>query len=743
MWRGCPALKRKRDVLFGVIWCGNYISRTYELFSMNVYGHRMRLYALLHILFLLGIILICGTVFAQCMENASCHTTVVTLGLNAYGGTPLSGGLFLAPVNPAFAEYQNQSAFKSTEPVTMSVVMSNGSIGTVPAEGIIPSPVSLDHTTGQHIGPDGGIQVVGGTYPNAYDLRTSSKVSPVKNQGTADTCWVFASVASLESYFLPQVSWDFSENNIKNTLSVNYTNGFDRGANDMGNTVMTTAYFTRWSGPVTEAEDPYSDTSITSPTNLAPVVHVQNVYFLPPRSGPTDNDNIKYALTTYGAVTASIDFENSYYNATSVSFYNPSTSTYTNHAVTLVGWDDSYSKTNFATTPPGDGAFIAKNSWGTTWGNQGYFYISYYDATVGNDNKAFTGEPTTDYTNEYSYDPLGLVGTLGYYSATTASYANVFTATSAQSLTAVGFYTPATNTAYQVRIYLNPAGGPLNPSGYAVQTSGTLSSPGYHTVTVPAVALSSGQRFSVVVTASTPGYDYPIPIQYPLAGYSSHATASAGQGYVSPDGTNWNDITNIEANAAVCLKAYTTMPSSSSTSLVGIFRNGIFYLGSSNTNGGGTINGFTFGTTGDIPVVGDWTGSGTDTVGIFRNGVFYLASANQNNGGTINGFTFGTTGDIPVVGDWTGSGTDTVGIFRNGVFYLASANQNNGGTINGFTFGSKGDIPVVWSHNGIDTVGVFRNGMFYLASANQNNGGTVTAFTFGTTGDKPVTGIWS
>jgi PKD repeat protein len=164
---------------------------------------------------------------------------------------------------------------------------------------------------------------------------------------------------------------------------------------------------------------------------------------------------------------------------------------------------------------------------------------------------------------------------------------------------------------------------------------------------------------------------------------------------------------------------------------VGVFRNGMFYLATANLAGGGNVNAFSFGTTNDVPIVVD------NKVGVFRNGMFYLASANQNGGGTVNAFSFGTTNDIPVVVD------NKVGVFRNGMFYLASANQNGGGTVNAFSFGTTNDVPVVWHHDSIDTVGVFRNGMFYLASANQNGGGTVNAFSFGTINDKPVTGTWA
>ena len=147
-------------------------------------------------------------------------------------------------------------------------------------------------------------------------------------------------------------------------------------------------------------------------------------------------------------------------------------------------------------------------------GGERVFYISYYDRTVGNYSVAFTGEPVSDYDRVYSYDPLGWVSSIGYGS-TTAQYANMFTTQSAETLKAVGFYTPASNTAYVVNIYRTPNSGPINTAGSAATTSGTLSSPGYHTVTVPDVALTAGQKYSIVVSTTTPGYTFPIPVEDP------------------------------------------------------------------------------------------------------------------------------------------------------------------------------------------------------------------------------------
>ncbi|HII99299.1 MAG TPA: hypothetical protein HA272_08645 [Methanoregula sp.] len=520
--------------------------------------------------------------------------------IQAIPDTAVQPSPVLAPVNPAFVYYQQQQqvtqADQSIARSALATQSFSGSPLPMGIKGKVPSPVSLEQNRGQIISFDSGApHLKGNPAAPAFDLRTQGKVSSVKNQGHVGSCWAFAAYGSLESTLLTGETWDFSENHMKNTLAATFPNGtsnpwgYDRTWDDGGNEFISTAYLTRWTGPVRESDDPYSDTSGVSPGGLKPVKHVQNVYFLPARSTLNDTATIKNALVQYGAVQAGIAFDplypliNSSYDPANYTYYNGYWP-FTNHAVTIVGWDDTFNQSKFTAspsamqfreynitiTPAGDGAFIVKNSWGTGWGDGGYFYVSYYDVTIGDECVAVTANDTTNYDHVYSHDPLGWVVT--YANVSTAQYANVFTASTAENLNGVGFYTPVSNTNYSVTIYTSPENGPLSTKGASATAAGSFGMPGYHTVTVPNVTIAAGQKFSIVVSTSTPGYNFSIPLEYPYQGYSSHATAHAGESYVNTDGT-WSDLTTLTAldprfaNSNVCIKGYAlALPSVTSVS---------------------------------------------------------------------------------------------------------------------------------------------------------------------------------
>ncbi len=448
--------------------------------------------------------------------------------------------LIEAPPNPEWVAYE----LNLTSGREINATTSTGN-----SLGHIPGPVDLSHLKSEITA--GFAQ----TYSPSYDLRTVNKVTSVKNQNPYGTCWAFATFGSLESYLLPEER-NFAEYNLANQA------GFDRAWDSGGNRFMSTAYLSRWGGPVDELDDPYPGGDVHLPGNNGYSIqkHTQDVIFLPERTSSTNNDNIKWGLMTYGGLDVAIFWDDLYYSKSPATYYNPTTKS-ANHEVTIVGWDDNYDKNNFrgkAGVPPGNGAFIVKNSWGTYWGDGGYFYLSYYDTSI-QAMTAYTAEITSNYATVYQYDPLGYVGSYGF-STTTAWGANIFTAdNSAAPLTAVGFYTTDINTKYEVYIYTNPTYGPIGGTRN-IGPKGTIPMAGYHTVKLASpISLNAGQRFSVVIKFTTSSYRYPLASEYAYSGYSSKATASRGQSFISSTGSSWTDLTTYKSTANLCIKAFTSI----------------------------------------------------------------------------------------------------------------------------------------------------------------------------------------
>jgi C1A family cysteine protease len=504
----------------------------------------------------------------------------------------LPAALQTAPLNPAYVQYQqNKSA---------------GKVATQTADGLglgwVPPPYELSKTpTASSI-----TAAQAQTYPATYDLRTLNKVSPVENQGQCGSCWTFATFGSLESYLLPGLTTQYSENNLKNLADFDYT------CCAGGDSAMSTAYLARWgttmtdatgatiyAGPVTSASDPYNLSCTSSPTTSQIAMHVQNVYFLPLKQSPLDNNAIKSALMTYGGVFTGFEWNvtaglapSAYYNPTTAAYYdgNIADKNTANHAVTIVGWDDNYSKMNFSTTPPGNGAWIVKNSWGTSFGQSGYFYVSYYDLNMGyQENSVFTAEPTTNYTTNYQYDPFGMEGGVGSGNSSTAYGANVFTADSTGTLNAVSFWAPVEDTQYTAQVYVTPTNSSNPTSGTLMSTiSGTASNAGYAyagyyteslSTTVP---LTKGEKFAVVVKFTTPGDNDPVPVQYKESGYDDNApNAIPGQSFYSLNGTTWNDLAvtyGAENSYAANIHAFEVVSKASVLADINALKNTINHL---------------------------------------------------------------------------------------------------------------------------------------------------------------------
>lgn len=411
--------------------------------------------------------------------------------------------------------------------------------------------------------------------PNSYDLRDYGLITPIRDQGGSGSCWAFSTIAAIESYLLKyeNISYDFSENNMKNLMGIYGLNGTDWA--DGGNYYMSLAYLLRWSGPVNEIDDPFSDWDTSSPTKLNLTKHIQDVLFIPVRLGYKDLNQIKYAILTYGALYTTMQADDSFQYEPD--YYHDIIEN-ANHAITLIGWDDNYSADNFAVRPPGDGAFIIKNSWGTDHGHDGYWYISYYD-------KAFAGfgletlsamaivnvENATNYKNIYQYDILGNTFESIGFNSNTAWLANQFLAKNNNPLTAFGLYTYG-DSEYLVNITVNGISKCIQ--------EGVVKGAGYHTIKLDEyVELAKNDIFKIAVKLTTPDSFYPIAIESKRESYSSGASANPNESFISIDGINWIDLVDYKnlyedglkvikfyqyahdydlKEANVCLKAYTS-----------------------------------------------------------------------------------------------------------------------------------------------------------------------------------------
>lgn len=184
----------------------------------------------------------------------------------------------------------------------------------------------------------------------------------------------------------------------------------------------------------------------------------------------------------------------------------------------------------------------------------------------------------------------------------------------------------------------------------------------------------------------------------------------------------------------------------------GIFRSGQWWLDIDDGRGSqpATNTVGVFGQAGDVPIIGDWDGTGKLRIGVFRAGQ-WLVDINGNgrwDSGADQRFIYGQPGDIPITGDWDGSGKLRIGVFRAGQ-WLLDMNGNNKweqGIDQMFVFGQAGDIPVIgdWDGTGKLRIGVFRKGQWWLDIDGDHKWAADrdTIAQFGLPGDTPIVGNW-
>ncbi len=386
--------------------------------------------------------------------------------------------------------------------------------------------------------------------PVKYDMRTDGRVPAVGSQGSLGTCWAFAALSALESTLLPQEQIRFSVDH----MTMN--NGYRVDQNSGGDYYMALSYLASWRGPVLEEDDPYGD-SRTDPT-LPPVRHLQGAV----KIADKDYETIKRMIYTRGAVQSCFYSDIEVSNASS-QYYNRQTASYyysgdaeANHDIVIVGWDDHYPRDYFNNFPKNDGAFLCQNSWGSDFGWEGYFYISYEDTNIGVYNIVYTDlEAADNYSNIYQSDQLGWLGSIGY-NRPEAWFANVYTAGSGEKLAAASFYATDEDTFYEV--YAVPDYGgtdDLDPEKAVFMESGHLQHAGYYTVDF-AQEIPVDGPFAVMAFVQTDDAVHPVAVEYGSEDLKGDVDLSDGTGFISYDAGAWQQV-EPEYQCNICLKAFT------------------------------------------------------------------------------------------------------------------------------------------------------------------------------------------
>lgn len=320
------------------------------------------------------------------------------------------------------------------------------------------------------------IMSISSDLPSSYnaDLNNMKYVSEVKNQGALGTCWSFAAEAAMEALLMKKDGveklsssnkdkYDLSEMHMVYALSNKFLEdgqyGFTKTINDGGNFAEAEAYMTRsrdeekniYDGPVYEKDFPYKDDDSYTDADINEKIKSERLEFVPSAFSNLNlyqtllsdeqlnarNEIIKKSVIENGAVPVSVycgstaeeqnaGFESNSSN-TKTLFYENDPANIPNHGVTIVGYDDNISASEFnvfslnasantyPAAPKHNGAFIVKNSWGTDWGNNGFFYMS-YDTNIPTIGIYSNIASNDDYDNLYDYTPYGMQTAVnGYY----------------------------------------------------------------------------------------------------------------------------------------------------------------------------------------------------------------------------------------------------------------------------------------------------------------------------------------
>ncbi len=417
---------------------------------------------------------------------------------------------------------------------------------------------------------------------SGYDPRINGVTVPIRDQGTLPTCWSVSALSCAELGGLkkgllsgtPNLSeWHleyFSRKGFTDPLGNTGGDYISGAVFSGGNPYMSVMTLATWMGPADETktgtayESISRSQSLDSSLALSAEMHLENAYWLAmERQG--DWEILQEQIQTHGAAILCFNMDASNYSSEYCSYYSSDGSLGTNHEVTVVGWDDNFPKEYFRETAPGDGAWLCRNSNGTGFGDEGYFWLSYYDAVLRDSVAAvFDFASVDNYDNNYQYDGCAVQAYIPGEGS--QSYANVFTAKANaggyEELRAISTYSYFPGISYGYEIYTGLSDPQKPDSGTLVASgSGRFTYAGYYTIDLnEAVRLYEGQSFSVIftVSATSDGKSY-VPTCSSQESWDSVNISSAGESFLWWN-NGWYDLSEPGSGnegSNVRIKAFT------------------------------------------------------------------------------------------------------------------------------------------------------------------------------------------
>ena len=386
----------------------------------------------------------------------------------------------LAPLNPDFLDYLENPP--------------------EPSYGYMPSPVNLSHLSEIPMPRMAALTQP----PSAFDWRDEGKVTPVKDQNPCGTCWIFGTIAAIESrvWIVDGAEYDFSEQNVACCTDPSWVYLDGNRCNGGGWSWLATDLLTK-KGTRLESCDPYNTGTINTDSCDDACTTIKRITgYRWVANSPSQIDEVKNAIYNYGPVSMAYYHTDDPSRWSGNTYYYPGCTEDADHLVTIVGWDDDVEHPEGG----GSGVWIIKNSWGTDWGDDGYFYLCYGS---GNMQGVASYRYQDYYAGEiiYYWDEAGLVD-MGGYGDNSAWMASVFTCEQNGDLTHVDFWTTSNGAQYQLYIYDGSFGSEL-----ASQT-GTCDELGYYSIPLDTpVSMTADQQFTVAVKMTTPGNIYPLPVE--------------------------------------------------------------------------------------------------------------------------------------------------------------------------------------------------------------------------------------